>query len=91
MGDFKGSYLTPFPFLRAIYLTCLWISQSLDYEEKCKETGDFYFTWKIKCRECYSPLELKTVSWLSPRCHLRRFTDTWSYCRSTRTKLFRML
>jgi hypothetical protein len=91
MGDFKGSYLTPFPFIRAIYLTCLWVKQSLEYEAKCKETGDLIFTWKVKCQECKGIKIVKTACLQSPYCHIGRFCDTWNYCRSTRTKLFGML
>ena len=91
MGDFKGSYLTPFPFLRAIYLTYLWVSQSLEYEEKCKKTNDLIFKRKIKCKDCGGTKIILTACWLSPYCHIDRFFNTWDYCRSTRTKLFGLL
>jgi len=87
MGDFKGSYLTPFPFLRAIYLTCLWTKQSMEYEETCKEVGDL--TLNDTCLKCGGPT--KKASNFGPWCHLDRFTDTLNYCRSTRTKLFGIL
>jgi hypothetical protein len=91
MGDFKGSYLTPFPFLRAIYLTCLWVNQSLEYKEKCKEADDLIFKREIKCKDCDGIKIIRTDSWLSSYCHIDRFHDTLSYCRSTRTKLFGMI
>ena len=84
--------LERFPFLRALYLTRLWMKQSAEYEEKCQKEGCATVKWGMICSSCGATRKtVMRASYFNPTHHIARFPDTWSYCRSTRKKWFGVL
>lgn len=80
--EYKGWWLTPFPLIRAIYMTIHDVKQAYDYEK----VGEPIFKKAKKCWRCGKITITYRASWLPFYwdLHPKRFLDTWNYCKSTR-------